>query len=72
MRPKPQPSNIASWRCISCGGGLTAHQTWAANDEGEIYCVGVDSWPTYWRDQGSFRIEFCNPSCVISWDKKAK
>lgn len=72
MRQKQPPKNSPRLRCDSCDTQLGAYETWAANNDGFVFLVNIDMWPTYYRDVGGHRHEFCNPTCVLSWAEKNK
>lgn len=65
--PKQTPSNTPTLTCAQCGAPAPAHITLAANNEGEVYVMNVDVWPTYFWDTLTQRDEFCSAACVLSW-----
>ena len=64
--------NFPRLKCDNCAQQLQPYETWAANNDGFVFLVNIDMWPTYYRDVGEHRHEFCNPTCVLSWAEKHK
>lgn len=69
---KTATNHSPTLRCASCHSQLQPYETWAANNDGFVFLVNIDMWPTYYRDVGGHRHEFCNPTCVLSWAEKNK
>lgn len=70
MKSKKTPSNRASLICAHCGTKLEPATTLAADNEGVVHLVNVDTWPLYYWDTMLHRDEFCGAACVESWLSK--
>ena len=67
------PHNPAQLKCCVClTENLRAHETHAANNQGQVHLIDLDSWPTYYIDQGAERFEFCGPACILEFRRLQK
>jgi hypothetical protein len=67
--PTKKPTNRPTLICAECQTSLTPQIVTAANNDGEVFVVSVDEWPTYYIDTLDWRTEFCGPKCVMQWQK---
>lgn len=71
MRFKKQtPKNFPLLACVECGAQLQGYEKWNSNEAGELTLAGRDIWPTYFRDVGEVRVEFCSAQCGLSYCQK--
>jgi hypothetical protein len=67
MTKKSQSMAIPTGLCAVCGKKCAPHVTYTNNTEGEVFVSSVDMWPTYWRQIGDQRLEFCGCDCGNKW-----
>ena len=71
MTKKLKPTNIATFKCIQCGGSAPPSENLTSDDDGVVHFLGYSEWPYYYRDlNDNTRVEFCSCKCGTIYCEK--
>lgn len=71
-KKQKEPINFPTLVCVECGAPAPPYEKWTHDDEGKLYLIGTDMWPTYYRDILGYRFEFCSAKCGLHYMQNRK
>jgi hypothetical protein len=72
MKKIRPPLNSPRLICEECKNIAPAHEKWANDNQGQVFLVEMDMWPTYYQDVAGIRVEFCSCLCGTKWLQKKR